>query len=651
MTRPFVGLLPPLLVGLLSPLLIAAVSVSSLSFKKRADLDIDGDGLIEINSADDFYYLIYDRSLKGHSLNGYSKGCPEDGCIGFELTQDIDLDAVADGVPDAKDKAFWDDGRGWKPVGSRLRPRIGERSYMGATAADLRAFQAVFEGNGHTIHNLYINRPDEYYVGLFGYLKNAEIRNLTVTTYASGVAAGKEGTGILAGGAENSVISNVTVKGVVHGSVRVGGVVGETHSSKLSGLRGEAVVRGGKDAGGLIGTLLNSEVRDSYFSGELVADKDTENSGGIAGFSDRDAPIIRSVSQGTITGGKYTGGMVGYFGPEGRINGCLAASRQIRSIQPSIPGHVVGFVQGRAYIDNCLVVRDAINAGLPVAGDINRYLPLHIQHTMVVSKTESGAKIDQLFDVNAPEGESGEVLLRMLRCPTSAENTACRGDGRAVYPQWSAEFWQFGSRGQLPAPVIAGRALRPALLAAVDATYLDKSLDQSPDTTLDQSPETSVSASPEVLASNKAEANTDTTVAATNIPAESPAQTPTAGGAMSGEHMFDIDRTSYAADDPSATALAAEQRTELPESEQLQPEQPQPEQAQESDALNAPGSYADSGQEPERQQEEEQPQEAEAKPQAEPADAADFIQMLIIFLIVLALGAYLMLGRGAVDKD
>uniref|UniRef100_UPI0025D193A8 hypothetical protein n=1 Tax=Thalassolituus sp. UBA6592 TaxID=1947665 RepID=UPI0025D193A8 len=458
-------------------------------------------------------------------------------------------------------------------------------------------------------------------------------------------------SGILAGGAENSVISNVTVKGVVHGSVRVGGVVGETHSSKLSGLRGEAVVRGGKDAGGLIGTLLNSEVRDSYFSGELVADKDTENSGGIAGFSDRDAPIIRSVSQGTITGGKYTGGMVGYFGPEGRINGCLAASRQIRSIQPSIPGHVVGFVQGRAYIDNCLVVRDAINAGLPVAGDINRYLPLHIQHTMVVSKTESGAKIDQLFDVNAPEGESGEVLLRMLRCPTSAENTACRGDGRAVYPQWSAEFWQFGSRGQLPAPVIAGRALRPALLAAVDATYLDKSLDQSPDTTLDQSPETSVSASPEVLASNKAEANTDTTVAATNIPAESPAQTPTAGGAMSGEHMFDIDRTSYAADDPSATALAAEQRTELPESEQLQPEQPQPEQAQESDALNAPGSYADSGQEPERQQEEEQPQEAEAKPQAEPADAADFIQMLIIFLIVLALGAYLMLGRGAVDKD
>ena len=79
-----------------------------------------------------------------------------------------------------------------------------------------------------------------------------------------------------------------------------------------------------------------------------------------------------------------------------------------------------------------------------------------------------------------------------------------------------------------------------------------------------------MSASPEVLASNKADANTDTntaidsdtTVAATNIPAESPAQTPTAGGAMSGEDMFDIqvsgDRTSYAADDPSATALAAE---------------------------------------------------------------------------------------------
>ena len=63
-------------------------------------------------------------------------GCPDGVCAGYELVADLDFDTNGNGRADAGDE-YWDDGAGWLPIGT---------------------FSDTFDGGGHTISNLYINR-------------------------------------------------------------------------------------------------------------------------------------------------------------------------------------------------------------------------------------------------------------------------------------------------------------------------------------------------------------------------------------------------------------------------------------------------------------------------------------------------------------
>ncbi|MDR1912447.1 MAG: hypothetical protein LBQ52_08910, partial [Helicobacteraceae bacterium] len=57
-----------------------------------------------------------------------------------------------------------DGGEGWNPIGNNSN-----------------RFTGTFNGNGHTVRNLWIDRPSIIGVGLFGYINNgAKIRNLGV---------------------------------------------------------------------------------------------------------------------------------------------------------------------------------------------------------------------------------------------------------------------------------------------------------------------------------------------------------------------------------------------------------------------------------------------------------------------------------------
>lgn len=42
-------------------------------------------------------------------------------------------------------------------------------------------FEATFDGGDHTISNLFIARPEQNYVGLFGFNSAGVIRNVTLT--------------------------------------------------------------------------------------------------------------------------------------------------------------------------------------------------------------------------------------------------------------------------------------------------------------------------------------------------------------------------------------------------------------------------------------------------------------------------------------
>ena len=57
-------------------------------------------------------------------------------------------------------------GKGWEPIGTTVSlPSDGDEQIMGAYP-----FVGTFDGQGHEIRDLFINRPDENYVGLFRYV-------------------------------------------------------------------------------------------------------------------------------------------------------------------------------------------------------------------------------------------------------------------------------------------------------------------------------------------------------------------------------------------------------------------------------------------------------------------------------------------------
>ena len=113
--------------------------------------DLDGDGEIDDITSDD---LSVDGSKAFIYVRAFGYGlCPPDDVSygGYELAADLDfagsrwaLDATTDGIADAV-------AEGWEPIGF-----TGNR------------YLTTFEGNGHTITGLYINRPDTDFVGLFG---------------------------------------------------------------------------------------------------------------------------------------------------------------------------------------------------------------------------------------------------------------------------------------------------------------------------------------------------------------------------------------------------------------------------------------------------------------------------------------------------
>ena len=113
--------------------------------------DTDGDSLIEITNLEQLDAVRYDINGNGvpfddpEAETAYAAAFPTTGnesvcisCNGYELTVNLDFDdsaSYASGHVNTK----WTTGRGWLPI-----------NWLGSTLA----------GNGHTVSNLYINRPD-----------------------------------------------------------------------------------------------------------------------------------------------------------------------------------------------------------------------------------------------------------------------------------------------------------------------------------------------------------------------------------------------------------------------------------------------------------------------------------------------------------
>ncbi len=191
------------------------------------------------------------------------------------LTNDIDL------------SAYHEDG-GWTPIGT-----------------ESNSFQGTFNGNGHKVTGLYINRPTANYQGLFGYaageIKNVGIENVNITanSFTGGLA------GVIGG-----KVTNCYATGDVTSIYRAGLLAGVS-SSNVQNSYAIGNITGENDTGGLVGQSGNSVM--NCFTAVNV--KGTSSTGGIVGKADSEGSIygiINCYATGNVTGSDYTGGLLGF---------------------------------------------------------------------------------------------------------------------------------------------------------------------------------------------------------------------------------------------------------------------------------------------------------------------------------------------------
>ncbi|MEM0493130.1 MAG: GLUG motif-containing protein [Candidatus Thermoplasmatota archaeon] len=200
----------------------------------------------------------------------------------FVLVSDLDFNDDSCYLDPSK-KVFFSTGEGWRP--------IGDSNYD-------NHFLGVFDGQGHVISNLFINRSSSDLVGLFGYAYGGIVKDIGLVNVN---VSGDWCVGGLVGYMYMGNISGCYATGSVSGSEGVGGLVGEMYYGSVSGCYATGSVSGNKMVGGFVGLLYNSTVSNSYSRGNITRISGYETSlGGFVGNCSFSSRIFNSYSTGSV---------------------------------------------------------------------------------------------------------------------------------------------------------------------------------------------------------------------------------------------------------------------------------------------------------------------------------------------------------------
>jgi hypothetical protein len=187
-------------------------------------------------------------------------------------------------------------GKGWLPIGASINQQA-DHGVLG--------FGGTFDGQGYEIHDLFINRPDESYVGFFlgvgqeGVVKDIGMVNATVT--------GNAFVGTLAGW-NHGAVRDSYFTGSVTGNYVAGGLVG-LNDGTVSNSYSTASVTGNSSIGGLVGASFSGTVSNSYSTGGVTGNNCT---GGLVGGNGGGGTVSNSHSIGSVSSSSHVGGLVGW---------------------------------------------------------------------------------------------------------------------------------------------------------------------------------------------------------------------------------------------------------------------------------------------------------------------------------------------------
>ena len=248
----------------------------------------------------------------------------------YDLTANYTLAADIDAV----ETSGWNDGNGFAPIGPD-----------GSTA-----FVGSFDGHGHTISTLVINRSATDRVGLFGVVGDSGI--VTNVSVSSVDVDGRDNVGGLAGDVFEGTVRNVSVSGTVNGSSKVGGLAGYLYNGSATESSSTVTVSGDANIGGLVGSVYDGNLSTVHASGAVHGiGQSGKNVGGLVGQY-ASGTVQNASASGDVGGPFNVGGLIGKVdGPTNATNVSAIGDVNVGSSG----GGLVGSNRG--------TVRDAFTAG------------------------------------------------------------------------------------------------------------------------------------------------------------------------------------------------------------------------------------------------------------------------------------------------
>jgi len=275
----------------------------------------------------------------------------------FILISDIDASATS----------AWNSGAGFSPIGTSSSKFTGN-----------------FNGQKHTISGLTINRPNQEYIGFFGYVNNGTISNITLENVD--ISGDEHIGGLAAYLAGTTNISSCNVTGSVSGTYRVGGVIGYDYMSGIgiieeSSFNGTVAADGANSGvGGFIGEKSgNSIIQKCSAEGTLTAAG--RGCGGFVGWID-EGEINQSYSTINVTSstssygriGGFAGALSFYSNRAGEINNCYASGSVSAPNSTNTSSYGIGGFVGAYYQDNDNKVYNSYATGLVNAPNASNYV-------------------------------------------------------------------------------------------------------------------------------------------------------------------------------------------------------------------------------------------------------------------------------------
>lgn len=321
----------------------------------------------------------------------------------FKLTKDIDMSSVAN------------------------------FAMIGFYDGDYHWFSGTFDGDGHTISNLTINKTnDDCYVGLFG-LSTGTIKNLTLkdANIAGYVKVGGIVGNNFGGTVENCFVTGGTVRGTGRNNVYASGIVslneGTVRNCSVTGVN----ISGGDyrgEASGIVsmneqfGIIENCFVTNSTISGQGGV-------GGIVGSNQSGSTQVGTVKNCLIADNTVTGGGDIYGINRGTVGTCYYYGDKeytglTRAYKITLPegegvtasGTGVIFIGSSAYAPKDATVTITMTSGIPKIGGkpLSKNNDGTYSYTMTEADVTLEASTPSLLDNNLDVDRDGNYLIKSL---------------------------------------------------------------------------------------------------------------------------------------------------------------------------------------------------------------------------------------------